>query len=138
MHAEQTDGQRFPTSVELNLRTALESPGTKRTRVPSIAGIHCRFPVQTIGTGISANPSLSGESRRLYIGSITPDVSEHNPTGFFSGQMVKMDIGADGPSKYALAVQCNYERNYALVEVGVHCCGSGYSGTHILLYFPIH
>ena len=35
----------------------------------------------------------------------------------------------------ALAVQCNYERNYALVKVGGHCYGNRYSRIHILLYF---
>ena len=85
--------------------------------------------------GISANPPLSVQSRRLYIGGITSDVSEHNPTGFFSGEMVEMGIGADGPSKSALVVECNYERNFALVEVGGHCYGNRYCRIHILLYF---
>ena len=43
----------------------------------------------------------------MYIGSITSDVSGENPAGFFSGEMVEMGIGTDGPSESALAVQCN-------------------------------
>ena len=85
--------------------------------------------------GKSTNPPLSGQSRCLYIGSITSDVSEHNPTGFFSSEMVEMGIGADGPSKSALVVQCNYKRNYVLVEVGGHCYRNRYNRIHILLYF---
>ena len=133
MQAKQTDGQGFRSSVELNLRIALESLWCRTYSGSPITGIHRRFSVQTISMGISTNPPLSGQSRRLYIGNIASGVSKDNPTGF-NDEMVELGIGADGPSKSALAVQCNYERNYALLEVGGHCYGNGYSHIHILLY----
>jgi splicing factor U2AF subunit len=67
--------------------------------------------------GIGGNPNLSRQSRRLYIGSITPDVNEQNLADFFNSKMIEMNIGTGGPGNPVLAVQCNYEKNYAFVEV---------------------
>lgn len=67
--------------------------------------------------GIGGNPNLSRQSRRLYIGSITPDVNEQNLTDFFNGKMIEMSLGTGTPGNPVLAVQCNYEKNYAFVEV---------------------
>jgi splicing factor U2AF subunit len=67
--------------------------------------------------GIGGNPNLSRQSRRLYIGSITPDVNEQNLADFFNGKMIEMSIGTGAPGNPVLAVQCNYEKNYAFVEV---------------------
>ncbi|OAX43940.1 hypothetical protein K503DRAFT_611116 [Rhizopogon vinicolor AM-OR11-026] len=66
--------------------------------------------------GIGSNPNLSRQSRRLYIGSITPEVTEQNLADFFNSKMIEMDIGTGGPGNPVLAVQCNYEKNYAFVE----------------------
>ncbi|KIK99802.1 hypothetical protein PAXRUDRAFT_433287 [Paxillus rubicundulus Ve08.2h10] len=66
--------------------------------------------------GIGSNPNLSRQSRRLYIGSITPDVNEQNLADFFNSKMIEMSIGTGGPGNPVLAVQCNYEKNYAFVE----------------------
>ena len=79
------------------------------------------MPVQTFGMGIGSNPNLSRQSRRLYIGSITSDVNEQNLADFFNSKMIEMGIGTGGPGKPVLAVQCNYEKNYAFVEVGGRC-----------------
>ena len=67
--------------------------------------------------GIGVNPNLSRQSRRLYIGSITPDVNEQNLAEFFNQKMNEMNIGTGTPGNPVLAVQCNYEKNYAFVEV---------------------
>ena len=67
--------------------------------------------------GMGINPGLSRQSRRLYIGSITPDINEQNLTDFFNEKMAEMKIGTGGPGNPVLAVQCNYEKNYAFVEV---------------------
>jgi splicing factor U2AF subunit len=67
--------------------------------------------------GIGGNPNLSRQSRRLYIGSITPDVNEQNLADFFNNKMIEMSIGTGAPGNPVLAVQCNYEKNYAFVEV---------------------
>ena len=75
------------------------------------------MPVQTFGMGMGVNPSLSRQSRRLYIGSITTEVTEQNLTDFFNSKMQEMNIGTGGPGAPVLAVQCNYEKNYAFVEV---------------------
>jgi len=69
--------------------------------------------------GIGGNPNLSRQSRRLYIGSITPDVNEQNLADFFNGKMIEMSIGTGAPGNPVLAVQCNYEKNYAFVEVSM-------------------
>ncbi|KZP16641.1 hypothetical protein FIBSPDRAFT_57229 [Athelia psychrophila] len=74
------------------------------------------MPVQSFGMGIGGNPNLSRQSRRLYIGSITPDINEQNLADFFNGKMIEMNIGTGGPGNPVLAVQCNYEKNYAFVE----------------------
>ena len=79
------------------------------------------MPVQTFGMGIGSNPNLSRQSRRLYIGSITSDVNEQNLADFLNSKMIEMGIGTGGPGKPVLAVQCNYEKNYAFVEVGGRC-----------------
>jgi len=95
-------------------------PGANRTQIPpilGIAGLPPPMPVQTFGMGIGANPNLSRQSRRLYIGSITPDVNEQNLADFFNSKMIEMSIGTGGPGNPVLAVQCNYEKNYAFVEV---------------------
>ncbi|KAL4063095.1 hypothetical protein J3A83DRAFT_4193393 [Scleroderma citrinum] len=94
-------------------------PGANRTQVPPILGIPGLpppIPVQTFGMGIGSNPNLSRQSRRLYIGSITSDVNEQNLADFFNSKMIEMGIGTGGPGKPVLAVQCNYEKNYAFVE----------------------
>lgn len=96
-------------------------PGANRTQVPpilGIAGLPPPLPVQSFGMGIGGNPNLSRQSRRLYIGSITPDINEQNLADFFNGKMIEMNIGTGGPGNPVLAVQCNYEKNYAFVEVG--------------------
>jgi splicing factor U2AF 65 kDa subunit len=75
------------------------------------------MPVQTFGMGVGGNPNLSRQSRRLYIGSITPEVTETNLTDFFNEKMKEMNLGTGQPGAPVLAVQCNYEKNYAFVEV---------------------
>jgi len=74
------------------------------------------MPVQTFGMGMGVNPNLSRQSRRLYIGSITPDINEQNLADFFNNKMIEMNIGTGAPGNPVLAVQCNYEKNYAFVE----------------------
>ncbi|KDQ26791.1 hypothetical protein PLEOSDRAFT_1066084 [Pleurotus ostreatus PC15] len=94
-------------------------PGANRTQIPPILGIPGLpppMPVQTFGMGIGVNPNLSRQSRRLYIGSITPDITEQNLADFFNSKMIEMSIGTGGPGNPVLAVQCNYEKNYAFVE----------------------
>lgn len=95
-------------------------PGANRTQIPpilSIPGLPPPMPVQTFGMGIGSNPNLSRQSRRLYIGSITTDVNEQNLADFFNEKMTEMNIGTGGPGNPVLAVQCNYEKSYAFVEV---------------------
>ncbi len=77
------------------------------------------MPVKSFGMGIGGNPNLSRQSRRLYIGSITTEVTETNLADFFNAKMKEMDIGTGAPGNPVLAVQCNYEKNYAFVEVRV-------------------
>ncbi|KAK7061074.1 hypothetical protein VNI00_000809 [Paramarasmius palmivorus] len=94
-------------------------PGANRTQIPpilGIAGLPPPMPVQTFGMGIGSNPNLSRQSRRLYIGSITPEVTEQNLAEFFNQKMAEMNIGTGAPGSPVLAVQCNYEKNYAFVE----------------------
>ncbi|TRM65301.1 hypothetical protein BD626DRAFT_488319 [Schizophyllum amplum] len=94
-------------------------PGANRTQIPPILGIPGLpppMPVASFGMGIGGNPNLSRQSRRLYIGSITPEINEHNLADFFNSKMTEMNIGTGGPGNPVLAVQCNYEKNYAFVE----------------------
>ncbi|KAF9072301.1 hypothetical protein BDP27DRAFT_426288 [Rhodocollybia butyracea] len=99
-------------------------PGANRTQIPpilGIAGLPPPMPVQTFGMGIGSNPNLSRQSRRLYIGSITPEVNEVNLAEFFNQKMGEMGLGtttggSNGTGPPVLAVQCNYEKNYAFVE----------------------
>jgi splicing factor U2AF subunit len=67
--------------------------------------------------GMAVNPNLSRQSRRLYIGSITPEINEQNLADFFNNKMTEMKIGTGAPGNPVLAVQCNYEKSYAFVEV---------------------
>lgn len=82
----------------------------------SVPGLPPPMPVQTFGMGMGVNPNLSRQSRRLYIGSITPDINEQNLADFFNNKMIEMNIGTGAPGNPVLAVQCNYEKNYAFVE----------------------
>ncbi|TFY67558.1 hypothetical protein EVG20_g3908 [Dentipellis fragilis] len=94
-------------------------PGANRTQMPpilSVPGLPPPMPVQTFGMGMGVNPNLSRQSRRLYIGSITPDINEQNLADFFNNKMIEMKIGTGAPGNPVLAVQCNYEKNYAFVE----------------------
>ncbi|KAF7309698.1 U2 snRNP auxiliary factor large subunit [Mycena indigotica] len=94
-------------------------PGANRTQIPpilGIAGLPAPMPVQSFGMGIGGNPNLSRQSRRLYIGSITPEVTEQNLTDFFNAKMEEMNLSTSGTGSPVLAVQCNYEKNYAFVE----------------------
>lgn len=75
------------------------------------------MPVQGFGMGMGNNPNLSRQSRRLYIGSITPEINENNLADFFNERMKEMNIGTSASGNPVLAVQCNYEKNYAFVEV---------------------
>lgn len=95
-------------------------PGANRTQIPpilSIPGLPPPMPVQSFGMGIGGNPNLSRQSRRLYIGSITQEVNEQNLADFFNAKMAEMNIGSSPSGNTVLAVQCNYEKNYAFVEV---------------------
>ncbi|KAF5362230.1 hypothetical protein D9756_002504 [Leucocoprinus leucothites] len=94
-------------------------PGANRTQIPpilSIPGLPPPMPVQSFGMGIGGNPNLSRQSRRLYIGSITQEVNEQNLADFFNAKMAEMNIGTGASGNPVLAVQCNYEKNYAFVE----------------------
>ncbi|KDQ61772.1 hypothetical protein JAAARDRAFT_122737 [Jaapia argillacea MUCL 33604] len=94
-------------------------PGANRTQIPpilSIPGLPPPLPIQSFGMGIGGNPNLSRQSRRLYIGSITPEINEQNLADFFNGKMIEMNIGTGAPGNPVLAVQCNYEKSYAFVE----------------------
>ncbi|KAF8202513.1 hypothetical protein BJ912DRAFT_945039 [Pholiota molesta] len=107
------------TAMQAKQTGLFNLPGANRTQIPpilGIAGLPPPMPVQTFGMGIGSNPNLSRQSRRLYIGSITPDVNEQNLADFFNSKMIEMNIGTGGPGNPVLAVQCNYEKNYAFVE----------------------
>ncbi|KAF9485468.1 hypothetical protein BDN70DRAFT_795574 [Pholiota conissans] len=107
------------TAMQAKQTGLFNLPGANRTQIPpilGIAGLPPPMPVQTFGMGIGSNPNLSRQSRRLYIGSITPDVNEQNLADFFNSKMIEMSIGTGGPGNPVLAVQCNYEKNYAFVE----------------------
>jgi splicing factor U2AF subunit len=83
----------------------------------SMPGLPMPMAVPTFGMGVGGNPNLSRQSRRLYIGSITPEITETNLTDFFNEKMKEQNLGTDQPGNPVLAVQCNYEKNYAFVEV---------------------
>ena len=74
-----------------------------------------------MGMGMGVNPNLSRQSRRLYIGSITPEITETNLGDFFNAKMKEMNIGSGGTGNPVLTVQCNYEKNYAFIEVSSKC-----------------
>ncbi|KAJ7672643.1 hypothetical protein B0H17DRAFT_1208678 [Mycena rosella] len=107
------------TAMQAKQTGLFNLPGANRTQIPpilGIAGLPPPMPVQSFGMGIGGNPNLSRQSRRLYIGSITPEVTEQNLADFFNVKMEEMNIGTGGPGNPVLAVQCNYEKNYAFVE----------------------
>ncbi|KAG5731470.1 Splicing factor U2AF 50 kDa subunit [Termitomyces sp. T112] len=107
------------TAMQAKQTGLFNLPGANRTQVPPIlgvAGLPPPMPVPSFGMGIGGNPNLSRQSRRLYIGSITPEVTEQNLAEFFNTKMIEMAIGTGGPGSPVLAVQCNYEKNYAFVE----------------------
>ncbi|KAI6117435.1 hypothetical protein EV401DRAFT_2181967 [Pisolithus croceorrhizus] len=104
-------------SMLLDMSSILQCKQNKQVPpILGIPGLPPPIPVQTFGMGIGSNPNLSRQSRRLYIGSITPEVNEQNLAEFFNSKMIEMSIGTGGPGKPVLAVQCNYEKNYAFVE----------------------
>ncbi|KAI0821549.1 hypothetical protein BC629DRAFT_1461875 [Irpex lacteus] len=107
------------TAMQAKQTGLFNLPGANRTQIPpilAIPGLPPPMPVQSFGMGIGGNPNLSRQSRRLYIGSITTEVTETNLADFFNAKMKEMDIGTGAPGNPVLAVQCNYEKNYAFVE----------------------
>ncbi|KZT34246.1 hypothetical protein SISSUDRAFT_1036454 [Sistotremastrum suecicum HHB10207 ss-3] len=107
------------TAIQAKLTGLFNLPGANRTQIPPILGIQGMpqpMPVPGLGMGVGGNPNLQRQSRRLYIGSITPEINEQNLTDFFNAQMAEMKIGTGAPGNPVLAVQCNYEKNYAFVE----------------------
>jgi splicing factor U2AF subunit len=80
----------------------------------AVPGLPLPMPVPTFGMGMAVNPNLSHQSQRLYIGSITLEINEQNLADFFNN---KMKIGTGAPGNPVLAMQCNYEKSYAFVEV---------------------
>jgi len=73
-----------------------------------------RMLVPTFGMGMAVNSNLSRQSRRLYIANVT---IKQNLADFFNKKMTEMKIGTGAPGNPVLAVQCNYEKSYAFVEV---------------------
>ncbi|KAI8996555.1 hypothetical protein BD414DRAFT_505936 [Trametes punicea] len=107
------------TAMQAKQTGLFNLPGANRTQMPpilAIPGLPPPMPVSTFGMGTGVNPNLSRQSRRLYIGSITPDINEQNLTDFFNSKMKEMNLGTGAPGNPVLAVQCNYEKNYAFVE----------------------
>ncbi|KAI0675518.1 hypothetical protein C8Q78DRAFT_1074535 [Trametes maxima] len=107
------------TAMQAKQTGLFNLPGANRTQIPpilAIPGLPPPMPVSTFGMGTGVNPNLSRQSRRLYIGSITPDINEQNLTDFFNSKMKEMSLGTGAPGNPVLAVQCNYEKNYAFVE----------------------
>lgn len=107
------------TAMQAKQTGLFNLPGANRTQVApilSMAGLPTPVPVPTFGMGIGGNPNLARQSRRLYIGSITPDINEQNLADFFNIKMKEMDIGTGVSGDPVLAVQVNYEKNYAFVE----------------------
>lgn len=114
---------RWSKCASNDLREGLFNlPGANRAQVPPILaapGLPPPMPVNTFGMGMGLvnNPNLSRQSRRLYIGNITPDINEQNLADFFNSKMKEMNIGSASQGDPVLAVQCNYEKSYAFVEV---------------------
>ncbi|KIJ55655.1 hypothetical protein M422DRAFT_73428 [Sphaerobolus stellatus SS14] len=107
------------TAIQAKQTGLFNLPGANRTQVPPIlgvAGLPTPMPVATFGMGVGGNPNLARQSRRLYIGSITPEINEINLAEFFNSKMKEMNIGTGGSGDPVLAVQVNYEKNYAFVE----------------------
>ncbi|KAI0027801.1 hypothetical protein K488DRAFT_80969 [Vararia minispora EC-137] len=107
------------TAMQAKQTGLFNLPGANRTQMPpilSMPGLPPPMPVQTFGMGMGVNPSLSRQSRRLYIGSITPEMNEQNLTDLFNSKMIESKLGTGSPGNPVLAVQCNYEKNYAFVE----------------------
>ena len=130
----------FAETLRSSSRSGLFNlPGANRTHVApvlSIPGLPPPMPVQGLGMGMGMmnNPNLSRQSRRLYIGSITPEVNEANLAEFFNSKMKEMSIGTGQPGNPVLAVQCNYEKNYAFVEVSQQNFASVNFITSLLVY----
>ncbi|KAH9935918.1 uncharacterized protein BXZ73DRAFT_100387 [Epithele typhae] len=117
--AHPRGGYEQYTAMQAKQTGLFNLPGANRTQIPAILaipGLPPPMPVSTFGMGTGVNPNLSRQSRRLYIGSITPDINEQNLTDFFNSKMKEMSLGTGAPGNPVLAVQCNYEKNYAFVE----------------------
>ncbi|TFK51760.1 hypothetical protein OE88DRAFT_1712269 [Heliocybe sulcata] len=107
------------TAMQAKQTGLFNLPGANRTQIPpilSIPGLPPPMPIPSFGMGIGGNPNLSRQSRRLYIGSITPEINEQNLADFFNDKMQEMQLGTQQPGNPVLAVQCNYEKSYAFVE----------------------
>ncbi|KAG8760660.1 hypothetical protein FRC14_002341 [Serendipita sp. 396] len=88
-------------------------PGANRSHGPQIIGFTGAHP--PVVTSMTSNSNLARQSRRLYLGSITPMADEDNIALFFNSQMRERGL-ATGSGQPVLAVQVNREKNYAFVE----------------------
>ncbi|KAH8111019.1 hypothetical protein DFH11DRAFT_1616587 [Phellopilus nigrolimitatus] len=103
------------TAMQAKQTGLFNLPGANRTQVPpilSIPGLPPPMPVQGLGMGMGMgnNPNLVPPVP------ITPEINETNLGDFFNSKMKEMNIGTGAAGNPVLAVQCNYEKNYAFVE----------------------
>ncbi|CCA72072.1 related to pre-mRNA splicing factor U2AF large chain [Serendipita indica DSM 11827] len=88
-------------------------PGANRSHGPQIIGFTGAHP--PVATGMVSNSNLARQSRRLYLGSITPLADEESIALFFNSQMRERKLTTSSAPP-VLAVQVNREKNYAFVE----------------------
>ncbi|KAG5219906.1 Splicing factor U2AF [Salix suchowensis] len=102
-----------------------EGPGTPERRSPTpegavplsqrkrkASGWDVHAPGYEQYTAMQAKQTVASSLYRQH----HPDITEQNLADFFNSKMIEMSIGTGGPGNPVLAVQCNYEKNYAFVE----------------------
>ncbi len=105
------------SAMQAKMTGQFPAPGPNRQPIPA-SGAFSGFPGAPGGAAPMGFGMPVRQSKRLYIGNITPDVSEKALLDMFNGKMREHGFAVDLPGEPVANLQVNHEKSYAFVEVG--------------------
>ncbi len=57
------------------------------------------------------------QSKRLYVGNVPPEATEHGMAEFFNSKMRENKFAVDLPGEPVANLQLNHDKSYAFIEV---------------------
>lgn len=116
------------TALQAKMSGRFNLPGQNRPHLPptfgggGYAGLNAVPTFGSIEDNFPEGITYARQARRLYVGGITPEGTEHNIADFFNTKLreggLTVDDKADVQSADpVISVQVNHEKSYAFVEV---------------------